>query len=200
MFKKLLVLMLLVMVIAPVAQAQDQIETRALRAELRFLQGMIDHHQMALDMAGDCLNKAVSERVVGLCAMIIDLQSEEIELMRAWLLDWHNVAYSPISMLAEHESEAAHHGHHGQAAPASDPAMMMGMMAGLNRLAGVPYEIAWLEAMIDHHDDAVHMANRILRHAVREEVRALAIQIIADQTQEIVYMEELIDALIQEAS
>jgi len=39
---------------------------------------------------------------------------------------------------------------------------MMGMMAGLHLLTGLDYEAAWLEAMIEHHDDAIHMSQRIL--------------------------------------
>jgi hypothetical protein len=35
-----------------------------------------------------------------------------------------------------------------------DMPLMMGMMSGLSKLEGKEYEIAWLEAMIDYHDDA----------------------------------------------
>ena len=80
--------------------------------------------------------------------------------------------------------------------PATDPAMMMGMMAGLNRLEGVEYEIAWTESMIDHHDDAIHMSERLLERVPEGEghgeLRELALQIIADQTAEIEMMEQLI--------
>jgi uncharacterized protein (DUF305 family) len=74
--------------------------------------------------------------------------------------------------------------------------MMMGMMAGLNRLSGTDYDIAWLEAMIDHHDDALHMSERILRYdAIHAETRTLAEAIIAAQTDEIALMEDMIVAL-----
>ncbi|CAG0998958.1 hypothetical protein ANRL2_03846 [Anaerolineae bacterium] len=76
-----------------------------------------------------------------------------------------------------------------------DMPMMMGMLAGLNQLEGVEYEIAWLEAMIDHHDDSVHMSERILKIAEHEELRTLAQSIIDAQTSEIEAMEELITEL-----
>lgn len=76
-----------------------------------------------------------------------------------------------------------------------DMPMMMGMMAGLNQLEGIEYEIAWLEAMIDHHDDAVHMSERILEIAEHEELRTLAQSIIDAQTSEIEAMEGLITEL-----
>ncbi|MBC8099915.1 MAG: DUF305 domain-containing protein, partial [Armatimonadetes bacterium] len=49
---------------APIALADTPVEGRAGRAELRFLEGMIDHHQMALDMGNDCLAKATTETVI----------------------------------------------------------------------------------------------------------------------------------------
>lgn len=78
----------------------------------------------------------------------------------------------------------------------TDPPMMMGMMAGLNRLEGTEYDIAWMEAMIDHHDDAIRMAERLLERVPEgeghAELRSLAEQIIADQTAEIEALESLI--------
>jgi uncharacterized protein (DUF305 family) len=73
---------------------------------------------------------------------------------------------------------------------------MMGMFAGFNRLEGVDYEIAWFEAMIDHHDDAVHMSKRLLQRdpdgVGHAELRALAEDIVTAQTAEINSYEELL--------
>ncbi len=180
---------LLLMVSAAMAQ-----ETRGQRAELRFLEGMSDHHQMALDMANDCLAKAEDSALLTLCEDIFEAQSAEIAQMQAWLLDWYNVEYTTISMLST-EAEEAHAGHSMSDMPATDPAMMMGMMAGLNRLDGRAFEIAWVESMIDHHDDALHMAERMLEQVEHEELRALAEQIISDQTAEIEQMETMLVTL-----
>ncbi len=77
-----------------------------------------------------------------------------------------------------------------------DPAGMMGMMGWYHHhLTGVDYEIAWLEAMIDHHDDALHMSQRILSVTERPELQALAQGIIDAQTGEIEVMEGLITEL-----
>ena len=82
--------------------------------------------------------------------------------------------------------------------PVVDPPMMMGMMAGLDRLEGLDYEIAWLESMIDHHDDALHMSERVLERAEHEELRTLAENIIAAQSAEIATMEAMIAELMGE--
>ena len=211
--KRLMTLiMLLLLGGAVVAQPAPEELTRDERAEIRFLQGMVDHHQMALDMAVDCLEKASTPSVVTVCENVIAAQSAEIELMQGWLLDWYNIAYEPMSMLEMLDmmdmdmmmggmsSGGGHGGHGGHGAattdePYTDPPMMMGMFAGFNRLDGTAYEIAWLESMIDHHDDALHMAQRMLARVVNAELGELAEQIVADQTAEIELMEALIAEL-----
>jgi uncharacterized protein (DUF305 family) len=198
----LLVAILAVFLLGSSVAADDSVEGRAGRAEVRFLQGMIDHHQMALDMAQHCLERASTPVVVDLCQNVIDAQSAEISQMQGWLLDWYGITYTPMSMLEMMEmmdmmpsiGDMGHstHGGHGAAQEIKDPPMMMGMMAGLNRLEGHAYEVAWLEAMIDHHDDALHMSRRILRYAEHDDLRALAEDIISAQTKEIELMEQLI--------
>lgn len=181
------------------ATAEGPVEGRAGRAEVRFLEGMIDHHQLALDMANDCLAKASTEGVTELCQMIIDVQSSEIEQMREWLLAWYNIEYRPISMYNPSDDMGGmDHGDMQMDEPIVDPPMMMGMMAGLDRLEGLDYEIAWLESMIDHHDDALHMSERVLERAEHEELRTLAENIIAAQSAEIAMMEAMIAELMGE--
>jgi uncharacterized protein (DUF305 family) len=204
MLKRTLLLSVLTLIFAvgySAVMADGPVEGRAGRAEMRFLEGMMDHHQMAVDMANDCLAKATTESVRTTCQAIIDAQTAEITTMQGWLLAWYNVSYTPMPMSAMTGEEGMEGMDHGsmEGMPATDPTMMMGMMAGLNRLEGVEYEIAWLESMIDHHDDALHMAERILERSPEgtghPELRELAQKIITDQTAEIEQMETMITEL-----
>jgi uncharacterized protein (DUF305 family) len=253
--------------VVPQASAQGP-SNRTERTEVRFLEGMIDHHQMALDMAHDCLMKASTAPVVELCQNVITAQSREIEIMRGYLLVWYGVEYHPMSMMMmqggmmqggmmggmmqggmmqggmmqngqsgsmDSMQDSQHDQHHpeqgsgtatpdtmqgmdmqgmdmGTATPApggmmgegtmcagmmgsGDPAGMMGMMSGFGALTGVDYEIAWLEAMIDHHDDALHMSERILKVTERPDLQTLAQGILDAQTAEIAQMETMITDL-----
>jgi uncharacterized protein (DUF305 family) len=171
-------------------------------------------------MAADCVAKATTASVVTVCENVIAAQSAEIERMQGWLLDWYNIAYAPVSMIDAESggmmdmhtmmdmmhgqnqdagTQGGHggHGDHGAAddGPFTDPPMMMGMFAGFNRLEGVAYEVAWLESMVDHHDDAIHMAERVLTRVVHAELGELAQQIIDDQSAEIALIETLIAEL-----
>lgn len=185
--------------LAEPAHADSPGTGRAGRAEVRYMEGMIDHHQMALDMAGHCLEKAATEAVRAACQSVVDAQTAEIETLRGWQREWYGIEYAPMPMAdlmdlmgmgAESGMEMGHGDH--TADPAADMPLMMGMMSGFDRVEGVDYELAWLEAMIDHHDDAVHMSERILPRAQHDDLRALAQQIIDAQTAEIDQYEALI--------
>ena len=202
-------MLVLVLAVTPLL-ADEPAAGRAGRAEVRFMEGMIDHHQMALDMAEDCLVNAVTDELKTMCQDVIDAQSGEISQMQAWLKGWYGLVYNPVSMAMMMQfmpadmtvdgvmlggmAESAGHGGmgHGGMPAGMDPPMMMGMMAGLSRLEGQEYEIAWMEAMIDHHDDAIHMSERLLARGEHQELLDMAQQIITDQTAEIESMEAMI--------
>ncbi|MBI1256427.1 MAG: DUF305 domain-containing protein [Chloroflexi bacterium] len=186
--------------------ADGSVPGRAGRAEVRFLEGMMDHHQMALDMANDCLAKATDDAVRALCQNILSAQSAEIQQMHDWLLGWYNVDYSPVpmsSMTSMTEMMPTAESTDMQMSMGSmsmtDPTMMMGMMAGLSRAQGKDYDVAFLESMIDHHDDAVHMSQRLLERdpegTGHAELRTFAQKIIDDQSAEIQTMETLLTQL-----
>lgn len=193
MFRRWLLLLLLGIAVSSI-WADAPTDGRAGRAEVRFMQGMIDHHQMAIDMATHCLaNLEGHEEVQAICQAVIDAQSAEIEQMQGWLRDWYNIDYAPVSMLSDDRMDDPHAGHgESESDLDTDPPMTMGMMAGLNRVSGADYAITWLEAMIDHHDDAIHMSERVLNYAQHPDLIDLANRIITDQTAEIDQMEGLL--------
>jgi uncharacterized protein (DUF305 family) len=116
---------------------------------------------------------------------VIAAQTPEIEQMQAWLLDWYDIDSPDMPMM----------GMDGMGGMGGDMPGMMGIMAGLDDAEGIDYDIAWLEAMIDHHDDAIHMAQRILARAEHPELIELAQAIIRAQSAENEQMEALIITL-----
>lgn len=184
---------------------------RGARAEVRFLEGMIDHHQMALDMANDCTSKAKTDSVVTLCKAIITAQSAEIKEMQSWLASWYQIQYNPMPMsqmmdmlgkskngnmmggmnMGTPDAMGMNGMNMGSAMPDDMPGMM-GMMAGLSKLEGKDYEVAWVEAMIDHHAMAVVMSQQLLPYVEHPELKKLAQNIIDDQTAQIKQMEDML--------
>ena len=146
------------------APAPDQ---STARFETRFLEGMIEHHMMAVMMAELCVDKAEHEELAGLCENIIATQTQEIEMMEMWLHDWYGV---------DHEHHEMKPGH-------------MRMMERLAELDGAEFEIAFMEMMIKHHEGAIKEAEKCLDKAYHGELLSLCQNIIATQSAEIEQMQ-----------
>ena len=84
---------------------------------------------------GRKLGGILSESVLTTCQSIIDAQTAEIATMQGWLLEWYNVDYKPhamadmMEMMGDDMGGMDHSGMEGM--PATDPAMMMGMLSVL---------------------------------------------------------------------
>lgn len=130
-----------------------------------FIDGMIEHHQGAIDMAEMALEQAEHEELRTLAEEIIAAQTAEIEQLQSWRSEWY---------------------------PDLDPTggMQMGMgdmMIGDDE--SVPFDQRFIEAMISHHQGAIDMATMALEQAEHEEIRTLSEDIIAAQTTEIEQMQ-----------
>ncbi len=138
----------------------------------QFLAAMIEHHQGAIDMATIALERAEHPEVRQLSHDIIAAQQAEIEQMRAWQREWFGAEATPGG-----------HAGHGM----SD--QEMGMDVDLEELRRAePFDRAFLEAMIRHHEGAVRMAEQIRASTQRPELQELASEIITTQRAEIEQM------------
>lgn len=152
------------------------------QADVTFAQGMIPHHQQAVEMSGLAESRAADPQVKALATKIKSAQAPEIQQMTAWLSQWG--APTGSSTAAGHE---AHGGSDGI------PGMMTGQdMADLGRASGNEFDRMFLEMMIRHHQGAVQMATTEREQGQDPAAKRLAEQIVADQTTEIGQMQDLL--------
>ena len=139
---------------------------RQAQAEIRFLEGMIDHHHMAVMTAELCADRAVHPELKEMCGDIATTQMAEIEQMQGWLKDWYGITY--------------------------EPRMTHGMEKQVDKLAaltGAEFEVAFLGMMIKHHEGAVKEAGKIVDRAAHPELVAMGNSIIQAQMAEIAMMQ-----------
>lgn len=164
----------------PVSSAPTNAASTFNDADVEFAQGMIAHHEQAVEMAEIALDPAVgaSAPVVDLARRIQGAQDPEIELMTTWLTSWGK----PVSM----DTSGGH-----------DMSTMEGMMSAddMDSLAastGTQFDEMWLTMMIAHHEGAVTMSQAVGNDGTNADVDALAAQIISAQQGEIAEMNALL--------
>ena len=117
-------------------------------ADVAFMQGMIVHHQQAVDMADLVEGRSGREELVAIAGRIKASQADEIAFMRGWLTERGE---APAMAGMGH----AHHAMMGMASPQD-----MARLAGLD---GVAFERLFLQLMIAHHQGALDMVRDLLR-------------------------------------
>lgn len=149
-------------------------------ADVKFAQGMIAHHEQAVEMSEIALdpNRQAGAEVIDLATRIQGAQEPEIEQMTAWL----TAAGEPITMdMSE--------GH--------DMSSMEGMMTAeqmdaLGVATGTEFDTMWLEMMIAHHEGAISQSETVKANGANPDVLTLADQIINAQQGEIAEMKALV--------
>jgi uncharacterized protein (DUF305 family) len=149
-------------------------------ADVEFAQGMIAHHEQAVEMAEIALDPTVGAgaEVTDLATRIQAAQEPEIEQMTAWL-----------TAAGESTTMDLSEGH--------DMSEMEGMMSAeqmdaLMIATGGEFDQMWLEMMIAHHEGAISQSETVKADGSNADVLLLADQIITAQQGEIAEMQALL--------
>lgn len=150
-------------------------------ADVEFAQGMIAHHEQAIEMAEIALdpNVGASPQVVDLATRIKGAQDPEVELMTGWL----TAAGEPVAM---DTSE-------GHDMSTMDGMMTADQMDAMAAMTGTEFDQMWLEMMIAHHQGAISQSETVKAEGSNPDVLALADQIITAQQAEITEMQNLLE-------
>lgn len=149
--------------------------------DLRFIDGMIPHHEGAVVMAKEALQKSKRPEIKKLANEIIKAQDKEIAELRQWRKAWY--------LKAPNEPQAWHAEmkHMMAMTPEQIKAMRMDMDLGKS---DAEFDLRFINAMIPHHEGAVVMAKDALNKSKRSEIKKLAQAIISSQEAEIKLQEQ----------
>ncbi|MEV0777760.1 DUF305 domain-containing protein [Streptomyces sp. NPDC050433] len=153
-------------------------------ADVAFAQGMIPHHQQAVEMSALADGRASGAEIKTLAGEIKKAQDPEITTMRSWLKDWGKPESADESM------PGMDHGSGGAAGMMSDQDM-----TDLTAAKGVAFDKKFAELMIEHHNGAIEMAREERKNGESAEAKKLAADVIKAQTAEVEQLNMILDRL-----
>jgi uncharacterized protein (DUF305 family) len=137
-----------------------------------FIDAMVPHHQGAIAMAEVALENAEHEEIKQLSQNIISSQQAEIEELKSIKKEEFGTSNVPMEMSQEQMRS-------------------MGMMMDPHELANrEPFDKAFIDAMIPHHQSAIEMSQVALEKSENPKIKELAENIISAQKREIEQMKQ----------
>jgi uncharacterized protein (DUF305 family) len=123
--------------------------------DVKFMQGMIHHHNQALQMVAMIATHTKSPQLVAMGQKIQISQSGEIEAMKDWLT--HRKQEVPMIMA---DGSAMMMGTSGHSNMAAMPGMLTSaQMKALDAARGATFDELFLTGMIQHHKGALSMVD-----------------------------------------
>jgi uncharacterized protein (DUF305 family) len=139
-------------------------------SDRRFIDAMVPHHQGAIAMAEVALKNAEHEEIKELSRNIVSTQQAEIEELKAIKKEEFGTSNVPMEMSQEQMRG-------------------MGMMMDPRQLANrEPFDRAFIDNMIPHHQSAIEMAKVAYEKSKVPEIKELAENIVSAQQEEIEQM------------
>ncbi|MCY1004567.1 DUF305 domain-containing protein [Nannocystis pusilla] len=164
----------LVALVGVVACDDTQAECAGPRSDVEFIDAMVPHHEMAVEMSNKELADGTDPEVQAMAQGMHDAQLAEIAQMKA--------------VRAELTGS--------DEVPERHDAQMQQMEADMKKLAaasGAEVDRVFVEEMLPHHAGAITMAHEALPYLEREDMRQLAHKIIRDQAAEIGQLGAMLD-------
>ena len=149
--------------------------------DLRFVDGMILHHQGAIAMSEAALENSQRPEVKELAQNIIKDQKGEISQMQSWRQTWYPQAGTDPVMYD------AQMGHTMEMSDKMQSSMRMDSDLGE---ADDEFDLRFINGMIPHHEGALMMAEEGLKNSDRPEIKQVSNEILRTQQAEIDLMKQ----------
>lgn len=165
-------------------------------ADVAFAQGMIPHHEQAVEMSTLAAGRASGAEIKTLAGEIEKAQDPEITTMRSWLKAWGEPESPDGSMPGmDHGSGGSHGADDGDSAGGAAGMMSDQDLADLTAAKGVDFDRKFAELMIEHHNGAIAMARDQRKNGESGKAKKLAADVIKAQTAEVEQLNTLLDRI-----
>ena len=165
-------------------------------ADVAFTQGMIPHHEQAIEMSDMLLGKqGVDPAVLSVATDVKAAQAPEIEKMQSWLQQW-GISSAPATTSTDMPGHDMSGGDMGDMPGMGDGGhgmMSEADMAALQNASGPEAGRLFLEQMIEHHEGAITMAQQEIDNGQFPAAIDMARSIVTSQQAEIDEMRALLD-------
>ena len=141
-------------------------------SDIAFIDAMVPHHQGAIAMAKVALKNAEHEEIQQLSRNIMSTQQAEIEELKAIKKEEFGTSQVPMEMSPQQMQGMG---------------MMMNPQEQANR---EPFDKAFIDAMIPHHQSAIYMAQVAQEESKIPAIKELAENIVDAQKREIEQMKQ----------
>lgn len=162
-----------------------------------FIEMMVWRHEGAIAMAKLAPTRAKRAEIQNLAAAILKDKTSEINQMKTWYKQWYmtDVPSMPTAggMMGHHSGMMGMPQHAGMQGMHPNSIGMRGMRMTVDLDAlkqSDDFDREFIRQMIPHDQMAIHMAQMLLKHTTRSEMKDLASSIIKSQTAEIAQMQE----------
>ena len=143
------------------------------KPDLDFVQGMMPHHQGAIDMAKVVLQYGKDPEIKKLAEGVVKAQEGEIAFMKDWLAKADQAAFPVVP----------------DSAKANDQAMSV-MMKNMSATYSGDADVDFVKGMIPHHQGAIDMAKVAQQYAKDPSLLKLANDVVNAQEGEITFMKD----------
>lgn len=138
--------------------------------DVRFIDFTVPHHEDAMMMADQVIERGVTPAVVEFARSMREMQTKEVEELKAIRKELTGTAHVPP--------------------PPPDPHMDRDM-SQLMQLSGVELEQTFLKEMIPHHSGIIEVSHRSMKTLQHPELRDMAKDMFEMQSKEICTIEQL---------
>ncbi|MGM1065061.1 DUF305 domain-containing protein [Saccharothrix sp. Mg75] len=182
-------------------RAPAPVEPRPGPVDVGFSQDMTAHHQQAVTMSTLARDRTADPEVLQLAFDVETMQIEQIGRMQGWLAFWQQPVTSPTGHMGWMVEGG--HGHDSTAGfTPSGAALMPGMatteeLTRLRGLAGVEFDVYYLQLMTRHHQGGMSMMEHAKQRASVGILRNFAAQMLVTQRSDI---RTMTDMLIERAA